>query len=812
MKRILSTIILLGFSLQLFAASSIEQDYKDRLQKVLAWADTCDEKNHLVAAARVYNQNEHHSGIDMWQELINRYQNAPVGMFQIYSLMIGYCSVKDQLPDSLKTAIRDYMATANFYRGDTENHLTMYYSGLYLAAQEFADLPADKWYTGKPSAENKTEAENWLRSWMDLTFTKGQGEFDSPTYMSVFISPMMGLYQYCKDPLLKKKTKAMLYWLITDFAVDHLDGMYVGAHSREYPERLILQNHPESLMSYWAWLFFDSIEKPVFNHQLLTAALSDFVLPDLLYKIGTDRSEPYVHTETKRVRHILRLGDKKNPPVFKYTYMTKDFALGSMMGGGILQPIQQHIWDISYVSKGMYGTLFTVHPYIGADDMGMFFPEEMKFSRDMVVNHHTYYGKEGKWASSSPYVQTFQHKDAIIVLYNIPKGTKFPHIDGFFPKDLAVREEDPSGWIFCRDGNTFIAFFPLQPYEWIEEEHGFRLRSYDLKNGCILQAGQARQFASFDAFKSKVRSQNLAHDTFEQSLTVSYTTLNNDVMTFTYDGPRRLNGNLVDFEDYTLFNGPYAQSEIDSKVLHIRHEDQGLVLDLRNDQKPLFLPEIKIAKIEEPVRISGKLDDPAWKKARPLPLRDAVSGKPGRYETTAYLMYDHRYLYAGFVCEDDQITSTITDRDGPMYNEECVELFLDLDNDPHFYYEFEINPLNAVLDAVILNPKTILNDQDPVRTLTAFDVNLTHAAFIDKKNNRWSAELAIPLYELPDFQPDQAAEGNWRINLYRIDSQQEKPLHLYAWAKVDKRDFHLPWHFGYIRFWKTGQNLYPMVK
>lgn len=799
MKTIYYILFIALFAFQsLFA--SVEQAYKSRKHQVLAWADTCSEENYLVAAARIRNQNQRGAAIDMWNSLINRYQNAPVGMFQIYSLMIGYCAVEHQLPDSLKSAIRDYMASANFYRGDTENHLTMYYTGLYLAAQEFPHLAADKWYSGKSSEENRKEAETWLRSWMDITTTRGQGEFDSPTYMSVFISPMMGLYQCCKDPLLKKKAKAMLYWLIADFAVEHLNGMYVGAHSREYPERLILQNHPESLMSYWAWLFFGSIDRPVFNHQLLTAALSDFVIPDLLYHIGTDRSTPYVHTETKRVRHILRLGEEKNPPVYKYTYMTPDYALGSMMGGGILQPIQQHLWDISYVSKGLYGTLFTVHPYIGADDMGMFFPEEMKFSRDQVVHHHTYYGSEDKWSSSSPYAQTFQHRNAIIVLYNIPAGTRFPHIDGFFPKDLAAREVDHSGWIFCRDRNTYIAFFPLQPYEWIKEEHGYRLRSYELKNGCVLQAGRASEFESFEQFKSRVQGQNLARDTFEQTLTISYTTLDNDVMTFTYDGPRRLNGELVEFENYNLFNGPFLHSEINSKMLNIRHQDKGLVLDLRCDQKPLFLPERKIAVIDRAVKLSGKLDDPLWQQATAMQLVDAVSGKPGRYETTAYLMNDNRFLYAGFQCRDERISSTVTERDGAMYKEECVELFLNPDDNPHFYYEFEINPLDAVFDAVIVNAKTILNPDAAFKPLTAFNVNLKHAAFIDESNNRWSAELAIPLQELPGCKPIKAGKTRWRLNLYRIDSTPQGNLDLYAWSPIDERAFHQPWNFGYIRF------------
>ena len=101
------------------------------------------------------------------------------------------------------------------------------------------------------------------------------------------------------------------------------------------------------------------------------------------------------------------------------------------------------------------------------------------------------------------------------------RGEKFDHIDGFFPKDLKRRKIDDSGWIFCHGGNTYIAYFPLQPYKWIEEEECFRLRSYELKNGCVVEVAQAGEYYSFASFKNQIRNNTIAHDTFERTLTKS---------------------------------------------------------------------------------------------------------------------------------------------------------------------------------------------------------------------------------------------------------------------------------------------------
>ena len=52
-------------------------------------------------------------------------------------------------------------------------------------------------------------------------------------------------------------------------------------------------------------------------------------------------------------------------------------------------------------------------------------------------------------------------KNTLIVLYDIPGGTMTEHIDGFFPRNLEERIVDPSGWILCKAGDTYIGWYPL---------------------------------------------------------------------------------------------------------------------------------------------------------------------------------------------------------------------------------------------------------------------------------------------------------------------------------------------------------------
>ncbi len=209
----------------------------------------------------------------------------------------------------------------------------------------------------------------------------------------------------------------------------------------------------------------------------------------------------------------------------------------------------------------------------------MFFPEELKFLAGEVDRYHLVYTSPEKWNSSSPYEQTFQYRNAIILLYDIREGERQPHIDGFFPKMLDERLEDPSGWIFCRRGPVYIAFFPLKPYEWIEEKVNWRWRSHDLKNGAVVEIGSATSDGSFAEFRERARSRRPDFSDFDRNLTVEFRTSAGDLMKFTFDGARLVNGQSVDFKSYKLFNGPFIQAEVGTGVITMAGSGKIRILD-----------------------------------------------------------------------------------------------------------------------------------------------------------------------------------------------------------------------------------------
>ena len=206
-----------------------------------------------------------------------------------------------------------------------------------------------------------------------------------------------------------------------------------------------------------------------------------------------------------------------------------------------------------------------------------------------------------------------------------------------------------------------------------------------------------------------------------------------------------------------------------------------------------------------PVQVDGVVNEAAWKACEPIRLNAAREGESVSQSTVARLMWDDRYLYMSFECEDSNIWSTMTVRDLPIYNEEVVEVFINADGDRETYLELEVNPLNTLWDGFIVNTET------GRKGLLAWNsLGIRRAVFVDgslnnpsDKDGNWSVELALPLEDVVTGAHSPAQAGDrWRVNLYRIDLPDGPGVRgeYYSWSPISGRTFHDPDRFGEIEF------------
>jgi len=548
------------------------ESYTYRADNVVTAFDTSSNLNYYVVAAKYARGTRIAEADSMFLELLKE----PRGdMFWMFPVIGAYLHGREVMAPEVKKAVRNAWKTYAPYRGDTENHWCMYYVSLYLAAEQWPGLSGAEWFNGKPSEENLTESREYILHWVDITTTIGQGEFDSPDYLPEYMIPMVLLADFAKDPDMRTIGNMMADYLLADFAVEHLDGQYVGGFSRITEPGVYEPLRSNS--SAYAYLYFGTGVTST-SGWILFPALSNYRLPEILYHIATDREQAYVHKERKRVRNVIRYGDEMNPPVYKYTYMTRDYALGSLQGG-ILQPIQQQTWSLRFTAGRPNTAIFGLHPYWSGLELGMFFPQRKKTLVADVVPSKTTYNQPDKWTGGSPYERTFQYKNTLIVLYDIPDGTDSGHISGFFPKTLDEILIDDSGWIAARAGNTLIGWYPLREYEWIEEEINWRLHSAFRKNGYVIEVRSMGDYDTFTEFRNALREHIPYLNIQGTGVKLTYRNPDDEHLQFTFPDRRYINESPVNLDEYKLFDGKYLQADVGSRQLTIRYRDMKRILN-----------------------------------------------------------------------------------------------------------------------------------------------------------------------------------------------------------------------------------------
>lgn len=566
-----------------FAAAQTPDFHARQLNVIDKWAHPkgSGEPGYGTIAARLWMKQD-----ASWcsQRLLEMLAAGPTGdMFWMYpATAIAYLD-RGQLSPEARKALRGAWRTYAPYRGDTENHFLLYYTSLYLMAQLYPGEPGASWSNGKSSEENLQESKRWIESWVRLTTTRGQGEYDSTHYMGVYLLPMSYLAAWARDPEMKQRATMMLDYLIADYAAENLGGLFVGAHSRSYDREVVERSATVSSDFGWALFGLGHASQPPGNYVAYYLMASGYQPPEVLRRIATDRSKPYTHYERKRTRNRWRIQEPMHGSVFKTTYVRKEYAVGSDQGG-VLQPIQQHSWDVTWAvpdARGVQNTFFSLNPHSSVRELQTYFVFGPDFGIEAVVRSKKTYDSPDKLVGGSPYEKIFQDMDTVIALYDIPAGARFPHINTFFSKDLKDVLEDPSGWIFARGGEAWIACRPLQPYSWKPlEGGGRRMFSVYPKNGIVVQLAAASEFKNFQAFQSAILRLPFQFD-LHGVPAVKFKSLRGKELEFTYGVTPKVNGVALNYADWPLFGGPFLQADVDSQQLTLTHGRLKRILNFK---------------------------------------------------------------------------------------------------------------------------------------------------------------------------------------------------------------------------------------
>lgn len=218
--------------------------------------------------------------------------------------------------------------------------------------------------------------------------------------------------------------------------------------------------------------------------------------------------------------------------------------------------------------------------------------------------------------------------------------------------------------------------------------------------------------------------------------------------------------------------------------------------------EPEFKPPVyEIHLTGGPIKIDGKLDEPAWFAAPSVGEFHFPWHKSGQKErTVAKLLWDDENLYVGHICEDAHITARHKEHDGKIPEDDCFEVIFAPDPArPEVYFNLEWNVIGGYLDNHRpdgpTKPRAKVWDAEGVRIAGT----LVGTANDDSDTDTlWQAEVAIPLANFAKYMPHTPPQPgeHWNLNLNRHGGQTNLQYSQWSPADTPAPNFHTPHRFG----------------
>jgi len=188
--------------------------------------------------------------------------------------------------------------------------------------------------------------------------------------------------------------------------------------------------------------------------------------------------------------------------------------------------------------------------------------------------------------------------------------------------------------------------------------------------------------------------------------------------------------------------------------------------------------------------------DAAWQDAQ------RISWGPAGYETAFRALWNEAGLYLRFDATDPNPWWTMTKRDEWLWQEEVVEIFLDIDRSGRNYAEVEISPGNVICDVRMVMPSPN-KEMDYAWNLEGLQSQVHFVTDPGGKKTGWIAAAFLPwsgFRSLPSARsialPPKAGD-RWRFNAFRVDrpngkKDPERGAIEVAWSPPPEPSFHVP--------------------
>ncbi|MFP4355612.1 MAG: hypothetical protein ACLFUJ_10870 [Phycisphaerae bacterium] len=523
-----------------------------------------------------------------------------------------FFQLKDSLPreivEFMESNVRDnfgrLVGNMNSVSYGTENHTFMSRASGFVWGEYLGGL--DK---NSPLNKQTKYLADWIEYQANRFYTIGMGEYDSSTYVGFSLASLANTYDFAKDERTVANARAAMDWLVVAIGRKYYFGCQLGPEARGFAKSAMgttwqqpgfpgakhLKYAQTGTHTDWCcWVLFGHSDRGVWmdkpmvevnRYPALNLAMSTYRPHKVIRNIAAKNVPmPYEARGTKPTY----TGDKHNH-LHEVLYFTDDYAMG---------------------------TLYS--PDAGVRTSGTILPQTTMFKlltrveRDVVSfgasnGYHGHFPLEGR----TPYDQYHQKRGAAINITYVDKDedvrTRHRSLLGY-----PIQAGDPiekGGWFFWKSGRAWVAARPLNgnaargqatkpgkqgQAEPVKEDTHHFLVSPGRLGGWVIQAAEGEQFETMADFQQAVLEETkLDLAKFNSQRMVSYTSLQGDRLEIRHTGgpggrPEAwTNGQELTFENWPVYESPYVQQNVGSKVLRLSDGTDTLTIDL-NGKTPLY--------------------------------------------------------------------------------------------------------------------------------------------------------------------------------------------------------------------------------
>jgi hypothetical protein len=446
---------------------------------------------------------------------------------------------------------------------DSENHHAQHFSTCWGFAMVIKDNDEYKNRKLKDGLTVSQHFEKWSAYISEYLLQRGRKgmlvEIASPSYAAATLKAVYYVYDFAEDPVLKRRASnyLSLYWAL--WAQEQLDGVRGGGKTRSYAKSSF---RGEDFIRRAAWFYFGIGDKPFIHSTMLCFATSSWDMPRIIIDIAMGSKDYGSYEIIQRRMGLVEKGFNE-PPLYKlkgdnggilrYSYVTSDYILGSLM----TDALPNESWAAISSQNRWQGAIF-------ASDVDARIYPHCKVLGDSSYNQ--YWSVQSKGTLITQKLKTNKHAGDMMVWFS-SKGIGEPIYKG--------------GWIFSDCGQSWAGIKIIDGrFTWNKEAKPVEGRWLILDNEyspIIMETAGKEKFDSFMDFVNTVIRSDIKY----RDDVLVYESIYDDELTFysDYSSRPKINDIEVNYTPKFVYDGPFVKSVYDSGVVVIKNSGESVVLD-----------------------------------------------------------------------------------------------------------------------------------------------------------------------------------------------------------------------------------------